>query len=259
MDLCTLGTALVVITTLLDSRRPGCKPPRNADTPSVITMQEIRSSLRRCKSMWMVVVVECRPITRTSSKHSTIVIAVVINDCSCRPVQNSRQNLHVLMFADVNKVLFKGKRAASVEYERFGQKYIVHVKKDIILSAGALDTPKLLMLSGIGPAKHLRRFGIPVLADLEGVGQRLQDHPSLNINFTTSASIPPNSKVIHAMTCRITDLFVTGFATKLHELGAIWPLVRIAACKRGGRAANTSLDKLRRCSSTVHSSTRPEL
>lgn len=79
------------------------------------------------------------------------------------------------MFAHVNKVIFRGKRAVGVEYEVNGVRRTAWARKDVILSAGALDTPKLLMLSGVGPRDQLDKFRIPIVAELPGVGQRLQD------------------------------------------------------------------------------------
>lgn len=67
------------------------------------------------------------------------------------------------------------KKAVAVQFERFGLSHIVYARKEIILSAGSINTPQILMLSGIGPAQHLLRLGIPVHADLR-VGDNLQDH-----------------------------------------------------------------------------------
>jgi len=66
-----------------------------------------------------------------------------------------------------------------VEFLRNGRQQIVRCKREIILSAGAINSPQLLMLSGIGPSEHLTEFGIPVISDLRGVGSNLQDHVGL--------------------------------------------------------------------------------
>ena len=87
-----------------------------------------------------------------------------------------RDNLHVVTFALATKVLFDHqKRAVAVQFERFGLEHVVGVKHEVILSAGSVNSPQLLMLSGIGPKDHLRALGIPVVSALP-VGQNLQDH-----------------------------------------------------------------------------------
>ncbi|XP_045036175.1 glucose dehydrogenase [FAD, quinone] isoform X1 [Daphnia magna] len=94
-----------------------------------------------------------------------------------RPVR-SRKNLHISMHSHVHKVVIdpSTKQAIAVRFEKRGKIYQVKAKKEIVISAGAINSPQLLMLSGIGPAAHLNSFGIPVLADLQ-VGENLQDHP----------------------------------------------------------------------------------
>lgn len=87
-----------------------------------------------------------------------------------------RPNLTVTTGALVTRLLFEGTRAVGVEYLHEGTFYQVRAGQEVILSAGAFDSPKLLMLSGIGDANHLQAMGIPIVADLPGVGQNLQDH-----------------------------------------------------------------------------------
>lgn len=102
-----------------------------------------------------------------------------------RPVR-LRKNLHVAMFAHVTKVIMDEttKRALGVEFIRHGQKQEVFAKREVILSAGALSSPQILMLSGIGPREHLEEKGINVIHDSPGVGQNLQDHIGrLKIHF----------------------------------------------------------------------------
>ena len=75
-------------------------------------------------------------------------------------------------------------QAYAVKFQRKGKIYIIQATKEIIVSAGSVNTPQLLMLSGVGPADHLKSFNIPVIADLP-VGNNLQDHISLGgIVFT---------------------------------------------------------------------------
>ncbi|MEG4964054.1 MULTISPECIES: GMC family oxidoreductase N-terminal domain-containing protein [unclassified Microcoleus] len=92
-----------------------------------------------------------------------------------------RPNLTVTTGALVTRLLFEGTRTVGVEYLHEGTLHQIGVDREAILSAGAFDSPKLLMLSGIGDAKHLQAMGISVVVDLPGVGQNLQDHLSLSV------------------------------------------------------------------------------
>jgi choline dehydrogenase len=87
-----------------------------------------------------------------------------------------RPNLTVTTGALVTRLLFEGTRAVGVEYRHEGTLHQVRVNQEVILSAGAFDSPKLLMLSGIGDARYLQAMEISVVVDLPGVGQNLQDH-----------------------------------------------------------------------------------
>ena len=87
-----------------------------------------------------------------------------------------RSNLRVTQHALVTRVLFEGRRAVGVEYERGGQMFQQRADREVILSGGPINSVQLLKLSGIGPAKELSEHGIPVLADRAGVGANLQDH-----------------------------------------------------------------------------------
>jgi choline dehydrogenase-like flavoprotein len=91
------------------------------------------------------------------------------------PVMN-RRNLKVLTGVEADRVLFSGKRAVGVAYRQGNASSDVRARREVILSCGAFGSPKLLMLSGIGPAAHLKSVGIDTLYDLPGVGQNLQDH-----------------------------------------------------------------------------------
>ncbi len=85
-------------------------------------------------------------------------------------------NLTVKANVVVRRILFEGKKAVGVEVESGGE--VFQVESDqIVLSAGAMASPQILMLSGVGPANHLREMGIPVVHELPGVGQNLRDHP----------------------------------------------------------------------------------
>jgi choline dehydrogenase len=88
-----------------------------------------------------------------------------------------RPNLTVRTGAHTTRVLLRGDRAVGVRYLRGGVEGTAHASVEIILSGGAINSPQLLMLSGIGPAAHLRELGIDVAVNLAGVGENLQDHP----------------------------------------------------------------------------------
>ena len=90
--------------------------------------------------------------------------------------QLSRPNLQVLTGAQVLRVRFEGGRAVGVDVRMGGAERTLKARREVILSAGALQSPQLLMLSGVGPGAHLQALGLPVLHDLPGVGQHLHDH-----------------------------------------------------------------------------------
>jgi choline dehydrogenase len=92
-----------------------------------------------------------------------------------RPVRG-RRNLTILPQSFVTRVVFEGTRAVGVECRRDGATRRVRAMREVILSAGTIQSPQLLQLSGIGPPDLLRRFGIEVIAPLRSVGENLQDH-----------------------------------------------------------------------------------
>ncbi|BAY09955.1 GMC family oxidoreductase [Calothrix sp. NIES-2098] len=100
-----------------------------------------------------------------------------------------RSNLTVTTGALVTRLLFEGTRTVGVEYLHEGILHQVRVNSEVILSAGAFDSPKLLMLSGIGDAQHLQAMGIEVVADLPGVGQNLQDHPAVSVAYEATQDL----------------------------------------------------------------------
>lgn len=104
------------------------------------------------------------------------------------PYMGERANLTVEMHAMVKRVLIENGHAIGVEFERNGQIYHIFANKEVILSAGTLQSPQLLMLSGIGPRQELERWGIEVVQDLQGVGMNLQDHPDLTLTYNTRGS-----------------------------------------------------------------------
>ncbi|MCJ1885083.1 choline dehydrogenase [Pseudomonas sp. LA21] len=92
-------------------------------------------------------------------------------------------NVTVATSALSRRILFDGNQAYGVEFEMDGELHQVRARQEVLLSAGAINSPQLLMLSGVGPAQDLARLGIPVVHDLPGVGQRLNDHPDTVVQY----------------------------------------------------------------------------
>jgi choline dehydrogenase len=105
-------------------------------------------------------------------------------DAYLRPVL-SRANLRVESRALATRILFEDGRAVGVTYVQAGTTHEVRAAREVILAAGVIGSPQLLMLSGIGPAEHLESLGIPVLLDLPGVGSNLQDHPRAAVTYAS--------------------------------------------------------------------------
>jgi choline dehydrogenase-like flavoprotein len=118
----------------------------------------------------------------------------------------SRANLQVITNAHTTKIIFEGKRAVGVAYRQGGQTLELRATHEVLLCAGSLQSPQLLMTSGIGPAEHLQQHGIPVLYASSGVGQNLHDHPDI-------------VQVVNAP--QLTDLFGVSITGMWHALRGI--------------------------------------
>jgi len=110
-----------------------------------------------------------------------------------------RPNLRVITHAMVERIGFEGGRAASVRYRRRGATAIATARREIILAGGAIASPQLLMLSGIGPAAALAALGIAPIADRPQVGQGLQDHLNVRTSYACSRPITMNDRLGTAM------------------------------------------------------------
>lgn len=115
-----------------------------------------------------------------------------------------RSGLRLVTHAHVRRVLFEGDRAVGVEYEVRGVVRQVRAEREVVLSGGALETPAILMRSGIGDADALRALGIPVVADVPGVGRNLQEHPTFSMAFdvtvrTLNQELTPVGFVRHGL------------------------------------------------------------
>ncbi len=107
-----------------------------------------------------------------------------VDDAYLHPAR-TRENLDVETGAFVTRIVVEGDRATGVTYRLGGREITATAGREVLLCGGAVNSPQLLMLSGIGPATHLREHGIDVVADLAGVGQRLQDHPAVPMIWYT--------------------------------------------------------------------------
>ncbi len=102
----------------------------------------------------------------------------------------TRPNFTLYTGARVTRILFQGKRATGVEYFKNNQRFTAQATKEIIVSAGAFFSPKLLLQSGIGPADELKALNIALVVNLPGVGKNLQDHMQLPVVYQTKVNIP---------------------------------------------------------------------
>lgn len=138
----------------------------------------------------------------------------------------TRGNLTVVTGCLTRRILFEGNRAKGVEYVQNGQLQTVHAGSEVIITSGAIGTPKLMMLSGVGPAAHLKNIGIPVVQDSPGVGQNLSDHFGIDIVYELKEQTSLNKyNKLHWMIWAGLQysLFKTGPVTSnVVEGGAFW-------------------------------------
>jgi choline dehydrogenase len=142
-------------------------------------------------------------------------------DAYLRPAMR-RTNLTVRTNALVNRIVFAGTRAIAVAYSRYGEEFEVGASTEILLCGGAVNSPQLLMLSGVGPAEHLRELGIDVVAHLPGVGENLQDHPAAPMLWRTRGT---TDLVNLATPARLLRWQATGrgpFSSNIGEAGAFF-------------------------------------
>lgn len=101
-----------------------------------------------------------------------------------RPARK-RPNLVVETKAQTTRVLFEGRRAVGVEFMQGGERRTARARAEVILASGAIGSPQILQNSGVGPAELLKKVGVPLVHDLPGVGQNLQDHLQVRLVFKT--------------------------------------------------------------------------
>lgn len=113
-----------------------------------------------------------------------------------RPARN-RSNLQVVTNALTTRILFDGKRAIGVEYRQGSETKRILARREVILSGGAVNSPQLLLLSGVGPADELADHGIDVVHNLPGVGKSLQDHYTAHIKVRSQKPVTLND-IVHS-------------------------------------------------------------
>ncbi len=106
-----------------------------------------------------------------------------------------RSNLRIETDAQATIILMQGNRASGIRYRKGGVEHTLLANREVILSAGSIQSPQLLQLSGIGPSKLLNQFGIPVVKDLNGVGKNLQDHLQTRLIYEVTKPITTNDQL----------------------------------------------------------------
>jgi len=141
----------------------------------------------------------------------------------------SRPNLTVETGAHAQRVLFEGRRAVGVAYRQAGRTHEARAAIEVVLCGGAVNSPQLLLLSGVGPARHLREHDLDVVADLPGVGENLQDHPVIGVHQHS-----PHSSLIDAEKPQyLVDYLVRGRGPLTSNVGEGGAFIRT----RAGREA----------------------
>ncbi|MFM9971530.1 MAG: GMC family oxidoreductase [Burkholderiales bacterium] len=151
-----------------------------------------------------------------------------------------RGNLRLVTDALVDRVSIEGKRATGVGYELAGRQFHARATREVIVSAGSLCTPPILLRSGLGPANHLREHDIAVHADLPGVGANLQDHLQLHLSYKLEGASTLNDQY-HSLVRR----FCMGVQYALFQRGPMSmgpsPLGMFARSDPGRHRANVGL------------------
>ena len=113
-----------------------------------------------------------------------------MEDAYLYPALERQQNLELIDGAQATRLLFNGRRCTGVEFVRNGRTETATATREVIVCAGAIDSPKLLLLSGIGAASRLEAVGIPVLIDLPGVGENFHNHVLVPVICVAKQPIP---------------------------------------------------------------------
>ena len=113
------------------------------------------------------------------------------NEAYIEPILGKRPNFILSPNSYATRLLFEGTRCTGVEYRQGNEKVEAYADREVIVCAGAIESPHLLMLSGIGEAEHLEEFGIDVLVDLPGVGENFHNHVLTGLIYETKREVPP--------------------------------------------------------------------
>jgi choline dehydrogenase len=162
-----------------------------------------------------------------------------------------RPNLQVLTHALTEKIVVENGRATGVAIRQNGQARTIKAKREVIVCAGAIGSPQILMLSGIGPEAHLRDFGIAVVHDLRGVGQSLQDHYSAPIKLKARGMTTLNDVMLSNL-----QKVKAGLEYYMFKRGALTTPTAPAALFARTRAELASPDI--KCSISPFSADRPQ-
>lgn len=159
-----------------------------------------------------------RQITQSLGKRASSAAAFLA------PVKN-RKNLSIITDALADRVLFEGRRATAVRVLLGGEERAVHARREVILSAGAIGSPHILLRSGVGDAVQLQTRGVPLVHHLSGVGRNLHDHPTISIASETRSTEPYgiSAKVLPRLAWNLIEylLFRRGLlASNGFEVGA---------------------------------------
>lgn len=142
-----------------------------------------------------------------------------------RPIMGHR-NLNVLTRAFVRKIRVRDGAAEAVEFEHFGIDKVARANREVLLAAGTIGSPKILLLSGLGPPEELARHGIECVADLPGVGRELQEHPGIMLSYDVTMrtmNVDVHSKLRVALRAVQFALFRNGPATTpISHVGAFF-------------------------------------
>jgi choline dehydrogenase len=148
-----------------------------------------------------------------------------------------RPNLAVVTDARADRILFTGRRATGVKYSRAGQTQDVTARREVIIAAGAINTPKLLQISGVGPAWLLNELGVAVVHDLPGVGENLRDHYSVRLSARVKGTITINDLSRGPRFAREVARWVAGRPSIL----SLSPVLMHAFCKSQPGLADSDL------------------
>lgn len=151
-----------------------------------------------------------------------------------------RSNLHVIKSSHVTKVVMKGDKATGVDFIRGNHLYTARARKEVILSAGTVSTPPILMHSGIGPKVHLKKMGIPVINDLP-VGRNLEDHV-LSAQFLALSNYPYNQAATADQSLDMIYTYLKSFSGPLSTTG--FDFIGFVNTKTGAEADKPNMEHL---------------